>query len=537
MFKKIIKIALWIAIVFFVIFLIALLILRIKFPPQKIKQLAISELETAINRKAQVGTTWFNPVKGFMLNDVEIYQHSPTDSNIIDTTSFLRSKKIQLKYRFLSLLKREIEINNILIDQPEINLRQDQNQRWNFEDLIVVDTTDVPPPPDTGAVKFSLPASIKLKKFSLDNFITNLIIDKTDTVITIRSGGLSIHVDDLFLPRQPYDEFKKNALADLKLFSGEAPWEITLYTKSSAEKTELKANLQLDLKINLSGLNNVQSEGKLGVTNLQYESKDYANVGNKIFLPKLASLYYALSTDAEKGNLSVEELTGQIGEETLFNIQGKITDYLNQPIFDLAVVQSEIKLENFISLMLPFLPDSVQHQRKDISITGLASFKGTTMKGNPLTKNIIDALKVNLLFSVDRFFGSYVDPRLKLNNLNIKSEVTQVQNLNGVQQADILINASLDSFYMAVDTLEFGYGGLTLDFKTALDAESMPDSIITNFTVQNFYDVPLDLSLFFKAINGLNQFKANGSLVVKQLLLWNLPESPLAGLVDFVLNF
>jgi uncharacterized protein involved in outer membrane biogenesis len=267
MFKKIVKIILWMAIVFFIIILIALLITRIKFPPQKLKTLAIAEIENSINRRTKIGETWFNPFKGFTLNDVVIYQQSPQDTSAIDTTVFFHSKKLNLKYRFWSLLKRAIEINNILIDQPEINLTQDQKQRWNFEDLIAPDTTIIQPvTPDTGAVEFSLPVSIKLKKFSLNNFTANVSIDQIDTVYTIRSGGLSVNVDDLFLPRKSLDELKKNARADLKVFSDEKPWELTLRSKSSSEKTELSSRLNIDIKLNISGLNNVKSEGKLAIT-------------------------------------------------------------------------------------------------------------------------------------------------------------------------------------------------------------------------------------------------------------------------------
>ncbi len=174
-----------------------------------------------------------------------------------------------------------------------------------------------------------------------------------------------------------------------------------------------------------------------------------------------------------------------------------VNDFLNQPRFDLEVVESEINLENLISLILPLLPDTIQHQRKDISINGLASFKGTKVAGNPLSENLTDALIVNLLFSLDNFYGAYVDPKINLSNLKIRSRFTEVHNLNGVQKADVWIDASLDSFYLAVDTLALGYGGLNLNLKAALNADLKPDSIITKFTIENFFEVPLDLSFHF----------------------------------------
>ena len=537
MVKKLAKIFLKTAVVIFAIILLALIVLRIIFPPKKIKQFAISEIEIAINRQVMIGKIWFNPFKGLTLNDVIIYQHSPRDTSTFDTTAFFSSDKIHLKYRFLSLLKREIEINNILIEQPEINLKQDQNQRWNFEDLIAPDTTVVQPtPPDTGAFEFSPPVSFRLKKFSFNNFTTNIYIDQIDTIYTIRSGGLSIHVNDLFLPRKSLDEFKKNARADLKLFSDQKPWEFILTTGSPAEIIEFSTELQLDIKIYISGFSDMRSEGKIALTNLLLKEGDSTSQQHKISLPKLASIFYTLTTDAENGTLSIDHLTGQIGEETIFEIQGNITDFLNQPFFDLEVVKSEINLQNLTSLLIPLLPDTILDKRKDISIDGSLSFKGTKAKGNPLSENITDALAIDFLFSLDDFYASYVDPEMKLNNLQIRSKITEIHNLNGAQKANISLDASLDSIFMSVDTLEMKYGGINLDLEAALNEELMPDSVTTSFTVDNFFDVPLSLSLYFKSLDGINKFLANGNLVVDQLPLGNLPESMLEGFVDLALN-
>jgi hypothetical protein len=72
--------------------------------------------------------------------------------------------------------------------------------------------------------------------------------------------------------------------------------------------------------------------------------------------------------------------------------------------------------------------------------------------------------------------------------------------------------------------------------KSALNAELMPDSIAASFSIKNFFEAPLDFSFTFNAIDGFDRFLADGKLTIEQLPLWNLPESPLEGLIDFAAN-
>ncbi len=539
MIKKIAKIVLWLASILVAIILIALLVIRILFPPQKLKALAVAQLEAAIDRKVEIGAMWFNPFKGFSINDVVVFEYPRSDTAGVDTTAFFHSRSINLKYRFLSLLKREIEINSISIDQPEINLNQDQSGHWNFESLFVSDTTIVIVKADTGDLEISLPLAIKLKQFSLNNFTANIFIDQVDTIYTIRTGGVSFNVDDLFLPRQSFDEFKKSARADLHLFSDQQPWHCLMKASASPKMTELSANIQLDLTIKISGLQHLYSDGEIAITNLILHGaaiESLSSSATELSFPQFVSVFYNLESDAEQGRLSLAELEAKIGEETVFNIKGTITDFLNQPRFYLEVAESEINLSNLISLILPLLPDTVQQQRNDIAINGLASFRGTKIAGNAFSENLDDALTVNLLFSLDNFYAAYVDPKINLSNLKIRSKFTEIHNINGVQQADIWINASLDSFYLATDTLTLGYGGFNWDVKSALDADFMPDSIRTSFSIENFFEVPLDFSFNFKSIAGLDSFRADGQLTIDQLPLSNLPESTTEGLIDIALN-
>jgi len=534
----------WIGIVFIAIIITAIIVVRIKYPPDKVKELAISELESAINRKVKIGTVWFNPLKGFTLNDVKIYQYSPKDTIITDTTTFFQSKKIHLKYRFLSLVCREIEISDIMIDQPEMNLIQDEYFRWNFDDLIKPDSSAIQPTEsDSTKAEISLPLSLKLKNLSLKNFEPSIIIHHKKTVYTLKTGGISLQLDELFLPRKSLEELKQKARATIKIFSEQKPWQFSLETDSLSEKIDISSELQLNVELQLAGLQQIESRGKFALANVFLnisQKKDTLSQQSTVTVPELTSMSFDLTTDADKGTLSLNKLVALFDKETIFDIQGDITDYLNQPSVDLEVKNSNISLLNLLDLFKPLLPDKFKKQLDNFSFKGIASFTGTKIKGNPMSDNIDDALSFNLHFSIDDFSTKYVDPETNLENdlinLTFKSEATGIFNINGVPKTDVSANLALDSIYVAVDTMQLAFKDIKLDFITSLNSQFMPDSLTSSFRIDNFFNVPLDLSLRFKSMDKLNQYQAIGNLRFEDLSLGELPESTMEGFVNCALN-
>jgi len=544
MIKKLAKIFMWFAIIFFVVVIIAIIIVRLAYPPEKIKKLAISELESAINRKAGVGTVWFNPLKGFTLNNVKIYQQSPQDSVVRDTTVFFQAKRIHSKYRFWALLKREIEINTISIDQPEINLVQDENLRWNFDDLIEPDSTSIQTTAeDSTEAEISLPLSLKLKNLSLNNFTATIFIHQMDTIITLKTSGISLHVNELVLPRKSLEELKQNTRANLKIFSEQKPWEFSLETRFPPEKIMVSSVMQLNVDFNLAGLQQIEGNGKLALADVVVKrNRNGDSLGHeyKVPVPELTSVSFDLTTDADKGNLSLNKLLVLVGKETLFDIQGNIHDYLNQPLVDLEVRDSKMSLSNLIDLFKPFLPDTFQTQFDNFSLQGNASFAGSKIQGNPLGEKNDDALSFNLNFSIDNLSARYFDPEINLTNelinLKLESKAEGLYNINGIQETDVSANLKLDSIYVAVDTMQFIFEDMSLDFVTLLNSEFMPDSLSTRLRVEQFFNVPLDFNFRFISIDRLSKYEAAGGLVVKELPLANIPESTMEGVVDFDLN-
>ncbi len=531
--KKLLKLAVWISLICMLLLGITLVVLRLAFPPQKIKRLIIANLESSIQRKISIGDVWFNPLRGFALNDICIYERSDERGDTEDTARFFSAKRFYLRYRFSALFRRKLEVRSISIDDPVINLRRDQAGTWNFADLIAPDTTAIQAEDTTAA--FSLPISIDLRRFALNRFTANFFVHQSDSLYSLTSGGLSMFIDELFWPRPSRAMPKIKPRISVRLVSDERPWSLSMTHGDRAPVRYGRAQLDLDLAIKLFGPDFVQSEGNIGITqltlNVASQSPSHAQ-RDSLFFPRFASIRYNAQFDGERGHLSLNELTAMIADETIFRFEGSVADVPSSPNFQLSIVESEIKLKNLINHILPLLPDSIQQRRKEISIDGVASFKGSSITGNPNSDNFDDALKVDLLFWLDNFNATYFAPQSKLTNLSIRSRFTEFHNIHGVQGADIQIDASLDSLFFAADTFQIGFGQLRLNLNSMLQSDLLPDSLNVGFSIANFFEVPLDFNLHFKSISGLEQFRAGAELNVERLPLSNLPASTFTGLVD-----
>ena len=138
LFKRFLRFFLWIAAIFTVLVIAAIIVLRIQFPPEKIKKLIETELSSALNnRPVRIGSANLNILKGFVFEDLSIYDLQPVDlsEQKVDSTKFISIDKTYLNYSLLSLLRRNVKIRNIIIDHPVINYTSHQD-KTNIDDLI-----------------------------------------------------------------------------------------------------------------------------------------------------------------------------------------------------------------------------------------------------------------------------------------------------------------------------------------------------------------------------------------------------------------
>lgn len=542
MIRKILKILIKISIVLITLFLVTLLVAQKLFPPEKIRKILVSEMETALGRKVIAGNLYLKPFKGILLNDVHIYEKNFQKIASADSSYFFSVKAIQLNYNLLALLTRKIQINKILIDSPEINLVQDQYLQWNFQDIIAPDTSA---PIDSSAKLVAddslaetaaLPITVDLKTLTLKNIVINFIMDQADARLTVKSGGITCQIDNLFLPRQTLEEALQKANADFAILSNNTPWQIIYYTKADSISTEINSRLKLTLATKVNGAKNISGNADIALADVRLITWDPNKSSPEIKqfpLPQLFSFAFEMNANAKNETIELKKFIARIGEETLFNITGTVSQFLQQPYVDLVFSESQIRFHEIFAAFVPLLPDSIKTELENFKLSGIATFNGTKFIGNPLSASQDETLTCDLKFNIYHLNFEYIEPLTRLSNVNLKIDGNTLLNAEGFQHSDVSAELNIDSFMVVVDTSKYLFKNISSEFRAKLGNEFSPQEVIAKFSIEDFFDVPLNLTADFKSIDGLINYITNLNLTVSALPLARLTNDKIEGAIDF----
>lgn len=539
MFKKLAKIALWIGVGFLILMAAAYIFVQIKYPPDEIKKILITEAEKAINRRVTIERLWINPIKGFTLDTMCVYDIPAADSIHVDSPRMFAANRLQLRYRLFSLLRKKIQIHEILFDDPEIFLSQNEQQVWNFEDIVAVDTAlaaaaPATAPPDSAA-EFSLPFSVKLKKLEINNVTAYMTMFQPPASISVKTGGLSVHLNDVSASLKSIEALKQEAKASLSIFSNDLPWDIKIQPDSSGSAFEFSSVIALNLKTVANGAENISTAGTMLLTNASLRTWESQSVSPKVQefpLPTLFGISLDLLANIEQQQLDVNDFTAALGEETIFRLNGHVTQFLEQPRIFLDVTKSDIRLQNVKESFATMLPDSIQDELNKIDVAGVASLRGSQFSGNPLSEEPGGGLKFNLKFSINNFSAAYSEPEAKLNNLNLTTTAVGFLNATGVLGTTVKLILGADSLSVKLDTLAYEFAGLHTNLSAHLNSEFFPDSVEATVTLDDFFKTRLNLLANFAALDRLNKYKADVSLDFQELSLAAATASAMEGAVD-----
>ncbi len=126
------------------VIILGIILLFVFFPTEKVKQIAIEEMQKQFHRQVKIGTLGLNLFKGIVIKDVEI-SNNPT----FKEGKFIVCKAFVFKYDLWQLLHKRLVIKKLTLEYPEIYITrylENGTARFNFSDLI-------PPIPEKQPIK------------------------------------------------------------------------------------------------------------------------------------------------------------------------------------------------------------------------------------------------------------------------------------------------------------------------------------------------------------------------------------------------
>ena len=152
--KKLFKLLVKIAVVCVILLAAGLIALRIMFPPEKLKAMAVDYAKTNLQREISFDKISFNVI-GVTLDNFAL-----SENTTFQNGTFVKADKLVVKLALMPLLKKRVEIATVLVDGLDVNVIKNKNGSFNFDTLIPSsDGTDTPAeenPADDSNISFVL---------------------------------------------------------------------------------------------------------------------------------------------------------------------------------------------------------------------------------------------------------------------------------------------------------------------------------------------------------------------------------------------
>lgn len=366
--RRFLKISAVLVLILFVLFITASIVVKIYFPPEKVKELVVSEISKALNRKVSVGDVNIILFRGIDINDIYVGE----DQGYGDVP-FVKVKRVTVGYNLSELLKRRVVLDKVTVERPEMYVRS-RNGRLAFSELIKR------PPPEEKPKK-PLLVTVLLKSGEVKGL--DLIYDSEDARASIK--GLDVALGgDLY----PFKGININLSS-----KGSGNLEV------SAKGVTLYSELISDLILRMKDTTAFSMRGNMALKGLK------AGIKDKTLSPFDVVAGIDLTGDLN-GGADIKGLSLSVGQGSTFSISGNIKELKGLKGLDIKLT-GDSDLGEVSRIAERFLP---------IPVSGSLKIGGLQVRGD-----VPDSLKFKTELSLKDVKGSYKGMQLPVTGI-IKAE-------------------------------------------------------------------------------------------------------------------
>lgn len=424
--KKMIRLLMWVFIGFVVLLAGAAIFIKVKFPPERVKELVLARVQEKLHRQAEVGDVSIGLLKGVELSNFKLSERPDFSKG-----SFVKCKSFRLGFSLLTILKGKLVLSQILLDSPRIHVvRMADGKTFNFSDI-----TRTSAPAEASSKSQAGAAGGKVAGAA-----AALLVEK----ITIRNGEVQF-IDRA--PQEGYDVGLHNLDFSVSGFSLVRPFKATLSVDTNLRqgRKTLAARLGLSGKVSIAGKGRAQIDkltlvsGKTDaevsgtVEDLLGEPQADLRVQLKSFDPATAAFFAPLPDIARSMALSAD--LNVKGTQT--NIQG--SGAVN---IDVAGLKGTLRIsdmaykaaqEPFIRLVagLENIQPSKALPMKDVNVSGTL---GGQIRAEGTLNNLeaavdIDASQLKIQYADLLSKGAGVPAKLSVKTTLKKQETAELKDL------------------------------------------------------------------------------------------------------------
>ncbi len=516
--RRSLRVLLFSLLLLFFLLLTVAVVLRLLYPPDRLRAMANAAAIQHLNRQLRVGEVWIHPLRGLILEDVQLLPY-PDSTAGYDLFVFrqLRIKKLALQYSLADILDRKFHLTAVEIIEPEMEI---------FVDML--DTTAV----DLAAlVRTDLPLAIDLKSFRMRDCRIKVILADTLTRQEIYIGDLGGTLEEVRLPSGGFLAHDSALQVQLQLRSVNSPLRIgqsDLHTGSSAR---LQGYMDLEARLAVHSYRDIALALGLGLQDLVLEESDGVHVKATRFPPALG-LTLAAHGDGLAGAARLDSLVFALNGKKWLHAEAEADSLYSQARLALRMPYGMIPLAYALDLARQLLPAGALSDFYWIDDQVALRFSGTRITGSPARgwnfEVPLQLTQAGLRMNRDslRVFGLAAE--ISLHGVLVPA---------GLQSAALkgsIVCDSLNLLQAAGEVLTSGSGSLAVD--ALLNPQMLPERLHTTLQINNLVGMKLLGGCDLRGGASLNDLRGSGELRLTGIDLARFPALQVAGESEAVLT-
>ncbi len=497
------------------------ILLRLLYPPEKLKEMAKEAVTKSTNRTLQVGDVYIHPLRGFVFNEVRLgLQGDTLATDDIFPLRNLYFKKIELKYSLRHLLKRKLIIKEIDLQSPDLEL---------FVDMTTPSAIDL-----AALMRMDFGFNIQLRKLLFEDAKFKIILGYAYIIQNIYIDHFSCYLNSVQLPRGGIVYHDSLFMADIILTSEKCKClleQINL-TDGSYQSTQGVVDLDLffgaktfsDLTLKLDVL-----ATDLTITERTVHKNQQATIGIPIYFN------VGLHADMKHEKACLDSLVFGFERTPWLRLTAQMDSLFSTANFEAKVIESRIPIAQLLRLLQPWLSPDMVSRLQLKNPRAYFSLEDTKVKGS-LKKEInfagrfrLTPLGVNLCTDASSYF---------IDGFALEAVAEGVYTAEGVRRIDLVIDSrydTLDVFSQQQPIFYTGHGGIKV--QAQLNRELLPNLLTCQLAIGNIMGGKVRGDLALGTTSSLRNLTGGGYLRIYDLELDRFVDGDLMGDAAIRLDF
>jgi hypothetical protein len=500
--------------------LIALLIVGVSlyFSPSRIEKYVKPIIAEAIHGEFTFSIVHFNPLNGVIIKDIRLTVLQDSSQSTLPLR-LLTAREASLKYSLKQLLKKRFVVEEILIDEPDIEL---------LFHLPLAEAQPVRAAPDSGVITAPpLPIAFDLQRFKLQN--ASITVDANDSSAArhLFLSEINLYLDDVRIP--PGDVLKQDSLLSGKFKVVLESSKFIFEQRTGFDSLSCNGTLDAQVDVDLNSLENIRisSSVLLKDIGLQLNSQPMIDTHEQN-VP--LSLDLSAQIDLHREHAQVDSLIFQVQNSRWLELSMRADSLLTRPFISGQVIKSSISIAQLLSLTKTLMPGLSLPEIYLHDANAALTFDGTTFSGFLPDSTSSETLSWAVNLALKNFGATVNRGESLIQNLNFNTAAQGRLGFAKMTDVVVSMNASYDSLAVTLPiTPKISSGALIFNAGAKLNEQMFPASAQLAMDINNLLGADIHADMNVRTPSDLGRLAGGGTVSISSFDLSQIPETQAVG--------